>query len=282
MSAEDAPSSSSRVATSAAPSISGSKRPLAAVGADDEVDIGSRLGPAGQRPTAGDIGIVRVGIDGEHHADGMSSITCAWAPSSWSAGRLRAGSRRPPSKPLYTLAKRRYATSSSALRCSNTTTPTCWLVGSAVSARSDVLDLLGQRLPWRSSVTGRFLQADRIPATTLARSNGSRRPVRLTTQSGTSSTRSNVVNRRLQPRHSRRRRMAPPSSAIRESTTRSSSTAHHGHRTPPTIVRESGGAPRAPRPTNLPPWPGVCVIPATLALSTRAAMECSVSPLCTT
>ena len=59
--------------------------------------------------------------------------------------------------------------------------------------------------------------------------------------------RSKVVKRRPQPRHSRLRRMATPSSAWRESTTRSSSAPHHGHRTPPTIVRESGRAPLAPR-----------------------------------
>ena len=61
-----------------------------------------------------------------------------------------------------------------------------------------------------SSVTGRFLVAERNPGITLTRSNGSRRPDRFTTISGTSSMRSKVVYRRPHPAHSRRRRMAAP------------------------------------------------------------------------
>ena len=72
-----------------------------------------------------------------------------------------------------------------------------------------------------------------MPATILARSNGSVRPSDLTTTSGTSSIRSNVVKRWLQDRHCRRRRTAPPSSARRESTTLVSSARQTGQCTAP-------------------------------------------------
>ena len=87
-----------------------------------------------------------------------------------------------------------------------------------------------------------------------------------------------MVKRRPQPKHSRRRRMASPSSAWRESTTRSSSTPHQGHRTPLTIVRESGCAPPARRRSSRPHEPGgqsACGVSAGSAL---AAIEASVSP----
>ena len=48
-----------------------------------------------------------------------------------------------------------------------------------------------------------------------------------------SSTRSNVVKRRVQSRHSRRRRIAEPPSAVRESTTLTSIHRQYGQRTPP-------------------------------------------------
>src|SRR5882724_5071835 len=61
------------------------------------------------------------------------------------------------------------------------------------------------------------------------RSNGSRRPSRLTTWGSTSSMYSYVVYRRWHFRHSRRRRMNSPSRPTRESTTRSSVWPQNGH-----------------------------------------------------
>ena len=57
-------------------------RPLAAVGAHDQVHGSPRLGPAGERPATGDVGIVGMGVDG-NSTPGVSSITSASAPSSW-------------------------------------------------------------------------------------------------------------------------------------------------------------------------------------------------------
>ena len=97
-----------------------------------------------------------------------------------------------------------------------------------------------------SAVTGRFLAAAFTPATTLSRSKGWRSPVLLTTISGASSTRSKVVNRCPQVRHSRRRRMAVPSSDARESTTLSSGAEQSGQRT-------GSKLPGAPRGTGAEP-----------------------------
>jgi len=153
-----------------------------------------------------------------------------FAPWSWSTTQPHAGSRPPPRSPC-----RRWRSGVGhiveALERSRTATPTCWLVGSVVSARK------ASSTAWASSsicsgVTGRFLVAERTPSTTLARSNGSRKPLRLTTHSGTSSTRSKVVNRRSQPRHSRRRRIAPPSSPGVNPPR-----GHHRHRTRDTAHR---------------------------------------------
>ena len=43
-------------------------RPLAAVGAHDEVHGAAGLGPAGQRPAAADVGVVGMGVDGQDDA----------------------------------------------------------------------------------------------------------------------------------------------------------------------------------------------------------------------
>ena len=43
-------------------------RPLAAVGAHDQMHGAPRFGPAGQRAAAGDVGIVGVGVDGQDDA----------------------------------------------------------------------------------------------------------------------------------------------------------------------------------------------------------------------
>src|SRR4051794_25131891 len=75
--------------------------------------------------------------------------------------------------------------------------------------------------------TGRLVQARTSPAISLLRSNGCRDPSRLTTNSGVSSIRSNVVKRWLQSWHSRRRRMAPLP-ATRESTTLVSPCSQYG------------------------------------------------------
>src|SRR5688500_4118890 len=74
----------------------------------------------------------------------------------------------------------------------------------------------------------RDLVAASTPLTIFARSNGSVVPFDLTTVRGTSSTRSNVVNRWPHDGHLRRRRTAAPSLARRESTTLVSSAWHIG------------------------------------------------------
>ena len=83
------------------------------------------------------------------------------------------------------------------------------------------------------SSIGRFFTARSMPASSFSRSNGSLTPERFTTMTGSSSSRSYVVYRRPQARHSRRRRIATPSSAGRESTTLSSTSRQNGHRTAP-------------------------------------------------
>src|SRR4029079_18288307 len=122
-----------------------------------------------------------------------------------------------------------YATWSSLARLDRTSTATVCDVTSGPLRRSRSSTLPTTR-PTCSGETGRFLMAFRMPLSSLARSNGSLEPSRLTTTRPTSSTRSNDVYRRPQDRHSRRRRIAEPPSADRESTTRSSSASHQGHR----------------------------------------------------
>src|SRR6185369_5237716 len=122
-----------------------------------------------------------------------------------------------------------YATWSSLARLARTSTPTACDVTSGPLRRSRSSTLPTTRSTC-SGETGRFLMAFRMPLSSLARSNGSLEPSRLTTTRPTSSTRSNDVYRRPQDRHSRRRRIAEPPSADRESTTRSSSASHQGHR----------------------------------------------------
>src|SRR6476659_4245127 len=79
------------------------------------------------------------------------------------------------------------------------------------------------------TLIGLFSQALVMPDRIFRRSNDSRRPSFFTTIGRLSSTRSYVVYRRLQERHSRRRRMTWPSLAIRESTTLSSRSSQKGH-----------------------------------------------------
>src|SRR6266567_5820987 len=71
----------------------------------------------------------------------------------------------------------------------------------------------------RSGSTGRLRSAICIERSSLSRSNGTRRPLRLMTTSSRNCTRSNVVKRKLQVRHTRRRRMTEESSVGRESLT---------------------------------------------------------------
>ena len=85
------------------------------------------------------------------------------------------------------------------------------------------------RLRIWSSDMGRFPQAMRTPFSSLRRSNGWRRPSRLTTLTSSRSISSCVVKRHPQVVHSRRRRIAAPSRTLRESSTLSSSLPHLGH-----------------------------------------------------
>src|SRR5215471_11398448 len=71
----------------------------------------------------------------------------------------------------------------------------------------------------RSGSTGRLRSAICTERRSLSRSNGTRRPLRLITTSSRSCTRSKVVKRKPQARHSRRRRIAAESSVGRESFT---------------------------------------------------------------
>src|SRR5499427_6096981 len=71
----------------------------------------------------------------------------------------------------------------------------------------------------RSGSTGRLRNAIWTERSNLSRSNGTRRPLRLMTTSSRSWTRSKVVKRKPQERHSRRRRIAAESSVGRESFT---------------------------------------------------------------
>src|SRR5215468_11563018 len=82
----------------------------------------------------------------------------------------------------------------------------------------------------RSGSTLRFRSAISIERASLSRSNGTRRPLRLMTISSRSCTRSNVVNRNPQARHSRRRLIADESSVGRESFTWVSRLVHVGQR----------------------------------------------------
>src|SRR5438445_3356322 len=82
----------------------------------------------------------------------------------------------------------------------------------------------------RSGSTGRLRSAICTERKSLSRSNGTRRPLRLITRSSRSCTRSKVVKRKLQARHTRRRRMTEESSVGRESLTCVSRLAQFGQR----------------------------------------------------
>src|SRR3984957_11007874 len=89
--------------------------------------------------------------------------------------------------------------------------------------------LSGSTLRLRSAIT-----TDRA---SLSRSNGTRRPLRLMTESSRNCTRSNVVNRNPHARHRRRRRIAAESSVGRESFTWVSRLVQFGQRMgPPSAV----------------------------------------------
>src|SRR5215207_1707380 len=84
----------------------------------------------------------------------------------------------------------------------------------------------------RSGSTGRLRNEIWIERASLSRSNGTRRPLRLITTSSRSCTRSKVVKRKLQARHTRRRRITAESSVGRESFTWVSRLAQLGQRIP--------------------------------------------------
>src|SRR5262245_35681957 len=85
----------------------------------------------------------------------------------------------------------------------------------------------------RSGSTGRLRSAICTERSSLSRSNGTRRPLRLMTTSSRSCTRSNVVKRKLHDRHTRRRRMTEESSVGRESLTCVSRLPQFGQRMAP-------------------------------------------------
>src|SRR6266853_733575 len=93
----------------------------------------------------------------------------------------------------------------------------------------------------RSGSTLRLRIAMVTERASLSRSNGTRRPLRLMTTSSRSCTRSKVVKRNPQARHSRRRRIAEESSVGRESFTWVSRLAQLGQRmgAPSAVDREA-------------------------------------------
>src|SRR5579864_3171611 len=92
----------------------------------------------------------------------------------------------------------------------------------------------------RSGSTGRLRTAICTDRKSLSRSNGTRRPLRLITINSRNCTRSKVVKRKLQLKHTRRRRITDESSVGRESFTWVSRLPQLGHRIPlPLVDRES-------------------------------------------
>src|ERR1700712_2230155 len=84
----------------------------------------------------------------------------------------------------------------------------------------------------RSGSTGRLRKEICSERTSLSRSNGTRRPLRLITVSSRSCTRSKVVKRKLQAMQTRRLRITAESSVGRESLTCVSRLLQLGHRIP--------------------------------------------------
>src|SRR5882757_1852439 len=93
-----------------------------------------------------------------------------------------------------------------------------WLTSLSPSASSSCT-ILETVCSMRSGSTLRLRSAISTERASLSRSNGTRRPLRLITVSSRNCTRSKVVNRKLQVRHTRRRRMTAESSVGRESFT---------------------------------------------------------------
>src|SRR6202047_1137967 len=91
----------------------------------------------------------------------------------------------------------------------------------------------------RSGSTGRLRSEICSERTSLSRSTGTRRPLRLITVSSRNCTRSKVVNRKLQAMHTRRRRITAESSVGRESFTWVSRLLQLGQRIPDDLSRET-------------------------------------------
>ena len=92
----------------------------------------------------------------------------------------------------------------------------------------------------RSGSTGRLRKEICSERTSLSRSNGTRRPLRLITVSSRSCTRSKVVKRKLQATQTRRRRITAESSVGRESFTCVSRLLQLGHRIQIDLTGKSG------------------------------------------
>src|SRR4029077_3927990 len=91
----------------------------------------------------------------------------------------------------------------------------------------------------RSGSTGRLRKDICTERTSLSRSNGTRRPLRLITVSSRNCTRSKVVKLKLQATHTRRRRITAESSVGRESFTWVSRLLQLGQRIPDDLYRET-------------------------------------------
>src|SRR5699024_5886278 len=124
-----------------------------------------------------------------------------------------------------TLAKRRYATTSSSWSGWRIVSPTsCASISASPLVRIVSSTRCASIASW-SSLTGRPWQALRTPEITLARLKGSLTPDRLSTDREAVS---EVENRLEQFGHWRRRRIVAPSSDVRESTTRESEWRQNG------------------------------------------------------
>ncbi len=106
-----------------------------------------------------------------------------------------------------------------------------------------LLDLAGERRRWRARRAGRSRRARGRCGASRGRTARGSRPA-CATMTPCSSSRSYVVNRRPQARHSRRRRIAAPSSPARESTTLSSFSRQNGQRTVATVSPSDRGISR--------------------------------------
>ena len=225
-------------------------RALVSGGADHDVDGAAAGGPRGERAAAGDVRVVRMGVDSERARRRASSRDAVMAPRSLrprsrrgSSGDSPSGLAPPPCSIARARARNRPPARIPCTHWRNAPLPPR-RGSSGLPAPPGRAARFGP--PGRATrPSARRLQpaprAARGRRAVLAGGTGAGdhlAPVeglpmadRLTTHSTAWFTRSTVVNRRVHERHSRRRRIASPCSTSRESTTRSSVAPHHGQRT---------------------------------------------------